>query len=259
MNTIREPSDSGSLRRGVVLLKLLATAGPRGMALTELAARATFPHPTTHRILRQLMEENLALHSKETRRYKLGPLAFELGVAGSTMYDIRDLCEAQMNALVEATGDTAYLVVRSGFDAVCMHRREGSFPIRALVLEVGSRRPLGVGAGGLAILAAIDEEERLRIIERVAPALPGFGQLDAGALTEACEATRTTGVAVIKNRVSLGVTAVGIAVHDSLGQPVAALSVAALSQRMGPQRIQQISDQLALAVRQVQARFLKER
>lgn len=243
------------MRRGVVLLKLLASAGARGLPLTELASRAGFPHPTAHRILRQLTQENLALHSKETRRYTLGPLAFELGVAGSTMYDIRDICQPQMDALVEATGDTAYLVVRSGFDAVCMHRREGSFPIRALVLEVGSRRPLGVGAGGLAILSAIEEEERLRIIERVAPALPGFGQLDAHALALACEKARAEGKAVIRNRVSLGVTAVGVHFRDSLGQAVGALSVAALSQRMGPQRVEQIDLLLRGAVRFVEARL----
>jgi len=248
-------SESGSLRRGVVLLKLLATAGTRGLALTEIADRAGFPHPTTHRVLRQLIEEGLALHTVETRRYKLGPLAFELGVAGSTMYDIRDLCDPQMGDLADATGDTAYLVVRSGFDAVCMHRREGSFPIRALVLEVGSRRPLGVGAGGLAILSVIEDGEQDRIIERVGRALPEFGRLDASALKDACKFASDEGRAVIRNRVSLGVTAVGMPVRDSLGQPVAALSVATLTQRMGPQRIEQVSEALSRAVKQVEARF----
>ncbi|MGJ7542439.1 IclR family transcriptional regulator [Variovorax sp. LT1R16] len=144
--------------------------------------------------------------------------------------------------MAEATGDTAYLVVCSGFDAVCMHRREGSFPIRALVPEAGSRRPLGVGAGGLAMLAAVESEERQHIIERVALALPDFGRLDAVTLAQACDQARADGVAVISNRVGLGVTAVGMTVRDTLGQPIAAMSVMALSQRMGPQRIRQIAD-----------------
>jgi len=95
-------------------------------------------------------------------------------------------------------------VVRSGFDAVCMHRREGSFPIRTLVLEVGSRRPLGVGAGGLAILSSIEEEERAHIIERVAPNLAAFGKMTAEDLAESCRQAHALGAAVIQNRVTLG-------------------------------------------------------
>ena len=256
MNT-KSTSDAGSLKRGVVLLKLLATAGRKGLALTELASKAQLPHPSAHRVLAQLIAENLAVHDPQTRRYRLGPLAFELGVAGSTMHDIRDLCEGAMNSLAKETGDTVYLVVRSGFDAVCMHRREGEFPIRALVLEVGSRRPLGVGAGGLAILSAIDEEERLEIIERVAPNLGAFGKLTAHDLAQACIQTRAEGAAVIQNRVSLGVRAVGVAFRNSMSHPVGALSVAALSQRLNPRRTQQIGEMLRRATQEVEVLMRK--
>lgn len=253
------PTDAGSLKRGVALLKLLATAGSRGLPLTELATRAAMPHPSVHRVLRQLAMERLVDHHAETRRYRLGPLAFELGLAGSTMYDIRDLCDPAMDTLAKATEDTVYLVARSGFDAVCMHRREGSFPIRTLVLEVGSRRPLGVGAGGLALLAAIGEDERREIIERVGPALPAFGKLTPAALSEACMKARDLGAAVIQDRISLGVSAVGVPFRDSMGQPAGALSVAALTQRMTPRRIQDIAEQLRAACTDVEQRLRANR
>ena len=245
-------TEAGSLKRGVALLKLMATAGPRGLALTELAASAGMPHPSAHRVLNQLIDERLAEQNAETRRYRLGPLAFELGVAGSTMYDIRDLCEPAMRELSQETDDTSYLIVRSGFDAVCMHRVEGSFPIQALVLQVGSRRPLGVGAGGLAILAAIEPRERSAIIERVAPNLSSFGNLTVGSLAEACEKAQESGTAVIRNRVTLGIAAVGVCFRDSMGQPIAALSVAALTQRMTARRIAQIGERLRQAAQRVE-------
>lgn len=247
--------DAGSLKRGVMLLKLLATAGPRGLPLTEIAARVDLPHPSVHRVLQQLSAERLVDRHAELKRWRLGPLAFELGVAGSTMYDIRDLCNPAMDALAEATGDTVYLVVRSGFDAVCLHRREGSFPIRTLVLEVGSRRPLGVGAGGLAILAAIDEEERAEVIARVAPGLPPFGQLTAEAVAEACAATRARGAALIEGTISLGVSAMGLPFRDTMGQPIGALSVAALSQRMTAARLGSIAGLLRSACADVEQRL----
>ncbi len=246
---------AGSLKRGLLLLKLLATAGPRGLPLTEIAARAEMPHPSAHRVLQQLSVERLVERNPELKRYRLGPLAFELGMAGSTMYDIRDLCEPSMDTLAKATQDTVYLVVRSGFDAVCLHRFEGSFPIRTLVLDVGSRRPLGVGAGGLAILAAIGDEERAEVIERAAHNLQAFGRLSAATVTEACVQTRDRGVSVIHDKINLGVTAVGHAFHDSMGQVIGALSVAALSQRMPASRIRQISEMLRTACVDVEQRL----
>ncbi|MDM0071444.1 IclR family transcriptional regulator C-terminal domain-containing protein [Variovorax sp. J31P207] len=125
------------------------------------------------------------------------------------------------------------------------------------MLEVGSRRPLGVGAGGLAILSAIDEEERLEIIERVAPSLPAFGKLTAYDLAEACTQARAEGAAVIQNRVSLGVRAVGVAFRDSMGHAVGALSVAALTQRLNQRRTQQISEMLRRATKDVEVLMRK--
>jgi DNA-binding IclR family transcriptional regulator len=251
-------ADAGSLRRGVLLLKLLATAGSRGLALTEIAARAGLPHPTAHRVLRQLCDERLVARNAEIKRYRLGPLAFELGLAGSTLYDLRDLCDASMEALSEETSDTVYLVVRSGFDAVCMHRHEGSFPIRTLVLDVGSRRPLGVGAGGLALLAAVNDLERQQIIERVAPKLHSFGRLTAVDLEQACMLTRERGAAIIQDTVNLGVSAVGQPFCDQLGQPTGALSVAALSHRMTPKRMKLIAESLRRGCEEVERKLRQQ-
>ncbi|MDB5874183.1 MAG: IclR family transcriptional regulator [Ramlibacter sp.] len=247
--------DTGSLKRGVLLLKTLATAGPRGLALTEVSQRAGTPHPSTHRVLGQLIAEGLAEYLAETRRYRLGPLAFELGLAGSAVHDIRDLCQETMAALSFETEDTVYLVVRSGFEAVCMHRIEGSFPIRTLVLQVGSRRPLGVGAGGLAILSAIEPDERERIITRVAPGLKAYGKLSARALAEASAQAHDSGVAVIRDIVTLGVTGVGVPFRNPAGQPIGALSVAALSQRMTQRRVQRIGQSLKASAGEVERKL----
>jgi DNA-binding IclR family transcriptional regulator len=248
-------SDAGSLKRGVAFLKLLATGGVRGCPLSELAEKSGVPHPSAHRILKQLIAERLVVHDAETHRYRLGPLAFELGLAGSMQHDIRDLCLPAMAALARETEDTAYLVVRSGFEAVCLHRLEGEFPIRALVLQAGSRRPLGVGAGGLAVLAAIAPEEREAIIERVAPALPAFGKLTDAGLRLACEETARAGEAVIQNRVRLGVTAVGAHFCDSMGQAMGAVSVAALTQRMTAARVRRIAQQVRAAAAEIEQRM----
>src|SRR5690606_8704823 len=127
-----------------------------------------------------------------------------------------------------ATEDTSYFVTRSGFDAVCIDRIEGTYPIRTITLEVSSRRPLGVGAGGLASLAACSEEERARILQVTASQLPNFGQLDVAQQQEAIAQTHAAGYSLVRNRVTLGVTALGMPIHDPARRPIGAISVGAI-------------------------------
>ena len=121
-------AEVGTLLRGAQVLKVLAAAGHFGLALSELSARTGFPRPSVHRVLQQLLDERLVARHAVLRRYRLGPLAFELGQASTALYgDLRDLCDSTLQDLAAQTGDTTYLVLRSGFEAVCIHRHEGFF------------------------------------------------------------------------------------------------------------------------------------
>ena len=71
-----------------------------------------------------------------------------------------------------------FLTVRSGFDAVCVDRKQGSFPVQILTVEAGSRRPLGTAAGNLALLFPLPQEEVSRIVDANESRLTQFGQLD---------------------------------------------------------------------------------
>jgi Transcriptional regulator len=51
--------------------------------------------------------------------------------------------------LSERSADTALLSVRSGVEALYLARSVGSHPLQPNYLQIGSRRPLGVGAGSL--------------------------------------------------------------------------------------------------------------
>jgi len=237
----RNQEDVGTIRRASLLLRLLATAGKRGLALTEIAARSVLPHPTVHRLLKQLSSEGLIFQHEESRRYLLGPVAYELGLAAAEIFDLRHVCRPALERLTQATEDTAYFVMRSGFDAVCIDRVDGTFPIRTITLEIGSRRPLGVGAGGLAILAACDDDERERILHATAGRLPEFHGLDLQQQREAIDGTRKAGYALVRNRVTLGVTAMGVPFRDSMGRPIGAISVGAIDSRMREQRRREIA------------------
>jgi len=257
MSSRTPDAGAGTIERALRLVRLLATGGTRGVALTDAARRTGLPHGTVHRLLRRLIAERLVRQIEGTRRYALGPLAFELGLAASTQFDIRSHCRPTLGRLAEHVDDTVYLTTRSGLEAVCADRFEGRAPIRVLELEVGSRRPLGLGAGGLAILAAFDPEESDELIERLMRG-PEFAPGGRATLVAAVLETRSRGYALVHDRVTRGVTAVGVPVRNSLRVPVAAISVAAIHERMSTAKVRQLATLLRIATAEIERSLRRE-
>ncbi|WP_232072414.1 IclR family transcriptional regulator [Paraburkholderia pallida] len=244
-------ASSRSVERALHLVRLLASAGRRGAALTELASSAALSHTTVHRLLQRLIAERLALQL-ESKRYALGPLAFELGIAAAAQFDVWQFARSLIRSFANEVGDTVYLVVRSAGEAVCIERADGPSPLRVLTLEAGSRRPLGLGAGGLAILAALPRGEREEAIRSVTPAILSQSTLTRAGLYDAIDRYHRDGYALVRNRVTLGTSAVGVHINDAFGSPVAAISVAAVDSRMAAKRVLALARRLQTASKQIQ-------
>ncbi|MBN9426340.1 MAG: hypothetical protein J0H09_07525, partial [Burkholderiales bacterium] len=115
------------------------------------------------------------------------------------------------------------------------------------------------GARGLAILAALPDEERLPIIDRIAPRLASEARMSRDDLDSAVRETHAQGLALIHNRVTLGVSAVGIHFRDSMGRTVGSVSVAALHDRMGAQRIRKLGPLLKAAAAEIERNLYEGR
>ena len=242
----------GPLQRGTMLLRLLATASARGIALTDLSAKTGLPHSTVHRLLVTLIREGLAVQLEDTRSYALGQLAFELGLAAAQRFDARSVFRPVLERLSDESGDTAYVHVRSGFEAVCLDMVEGTAAIRVVPLRIGSRRPLGLGAGGLAILAALGEADRDDVLSHVAPYIEREWKFPQHSVRASVDETRRQGYALIRNRVTPGVTAIGVPYSDSLGRVAGALTIASINEQMDAPRVSSLHALLKHAVKQVE-------
>jgi DNA-binding IclR family transcriptional regulator len=244
---------AGSLRRAVAIMRVLANVDAGGAGLTDIAQHVGLPHPSVHRLLAQMVEEGMVRRVDAGRRYALGPVAFELGLAAARQLEVRQLYRPIISELARQSGDTSYLIVRSGFEAVCIDRRQGNAPVQVVTLKIGSRRPLGVGAGGLAILAALPEAERRTVVSAIGPELETQYQTGPPHLAELMERIRCEGYTLIHNRVFNGVSALGRPILDSEGRPVAAVSIATINQRMRPSRVRELDGYLRHAVQQAQS------
>ncbi|HZQ60400.1 MAG TPA: IclR family transcriptional regulator C-terminal domain-containing protein, partial [Casimicrobiaceae bacterium] len=144
------------------------------------------------------------------------------------------------------TGDSVFLVVRSGFDSVCIERIEGSYPITARTLDVGGRRPLGSGAGSLAILINLPEPEMERVIEVNTPRFREFGHLTLERLRSAIRISRRVGYAVNDEDVLANVGAIGMPLRlGQTGTPYAAVSIAGIASRFAGRRREELAQSLA--------------
>jgi DNA-binding IclR family transcriptional regulator len=260
METVSVPGGMpGPALRAFALLRLLASAGRRGAALTALATSSGLPNSTVHRLLAQLVQARLAMQIEGARTYAIGPLAYELGLAAAQQFDIRGLCRPVMERLAGEAGETVYLVQRSGDEAVCIDMVEGPTPVRVVTLQIGSRRPVGLGAGGLAILAALPEDEARRVFAQVREPIARDGQFGPEELWEGVLRARAEGHSTIANRITPGVTAIGRAFADSLGHVFGAVSVAAVNARMGPQRLAALRPVLARAAADIEQALRSQR
>ena len=130
------------------------------------------------------------------------------------------------------TEDSVLLSVRSGNESVCVDREVGNFPIRANYLDIGSRRPLGVGAGSLALLAWLPDAEIEAVLSVVEPRLGQFPKVSRKWIEGEIQKSRDRGYTLFLNMLVDRMGGVGVPVIGPEGKPIAALAIAALSDRI---------------------------
>lgn len=237
------PQGAQGTVRIAALLRIVAAHNAAGMRLQEIARLAGLEQSTAHRIVSALHSVGFLSRDPGSRRYHLGPLLFELFTTAFPHFNIREVCLPAMKRLAEGLGDTVYLSVRSGFDGICIERTEGSYPIRTCTVEVGVRRPLGVGAGNLALLAATGDIEANTIIEQCASRYPEFGMTEAG-LREKLEMVREQGFIYQDAVTSSAVKATALPIKGRTGHPFGALSMTAIADRMPEERVKVILEEM---------------
>lgn len=246
---------SQSISRAIQILRLVA-AGSEGKRLVDLQRETGLTKPTVHRILDTLRRHGFIDQHEESKRYTLGQEVTTLGwSAGHQAYDLRELCADHMVEVAQRTGDTSFLSVRSGYDVVCLDRQSGSYPVKAFTIDVGNRRPIGVGAGGVVLLAALAEQEREVAYEAIKRRLGEYPATDLKTIKRAVEKTQDSGYALSNGFVLHEVRGIGVPIRDIQGRTVAALSLAAIKERITSERLPELVAVLKAHASQVSQRL----
>lgn len=234
-------SGAQSIHRALTLLNLLGVMArdrPGGVTLADLAHVSGRPKASVHRVLNALVQLGYAERIEPSGRYRLGLQSQILGeLAGERTDPLIRLVSPSLVRIAELSEDTTFLTVRQGSFSLCARREEGFGEIRNNALAVGDRHPLGVGAGSLAILAALDDDEVEHVIEVNDEIMSRrYPRISSDVLRGIVDRTRRDGYALNEGLVAPGSWAVAVIVHIPGRGPDAALSVASIEPRLSGAR-----------------------
>ena len=219
-----------AIQKVCAILRVLAQRSP--LRLTDIADTTSLNKATALRILNSLIEEGFVSRVAGAKTYELGQEARVMAVGARRSVDIAELAQPSLLRLSERSADTALLSVRSGVEALYLARSVGSNPLQPNYLQIGSRRPLGVGAGSLALMVWLPDAEIEAIIEIIMPRLAKSPRITPKYLRERIVAARRHGHTVQLDAALPGMGGVGVPIRDDAGQVIAALSVGASSDRI---------------------------
>jgi DNA-binding IclR family transcriptional regulator len=241
-----------ALAKAVLVLEQLAEA--REATPRRLAELLNEPRTTVYRLLGSLEALDLVEPGAQPGTFRLGWKLMRLGAAVIERLDERQAALPVMERIHEATGETVFLLVRRGDDAVCIERLEG-LRVQSLALRLGGSLPLHVGAGPRVLLAWEPREfwETYAAGRGEFEGPTGLGPHSRAELFAELDRTRVQGFAVSDEDVTHGIASLGAPVFDYTGGIRAALSVGGMKQLVLGDDYDRIVELLVAGAREVSA------
>lgn len=244
---------SQSVDRALALLAMVGRHPVDGASLGQLVTESGLNKPTVRRLLLALIRNGMIEQNEQTRRYFPGEEAYILGTFAAHRHGLLELSYEPLARLAQTTGDAAFLSVRRGYSSLCLHREEGTYPIRTYALTTGRLHPLGVGAGSLAMLAALPDAEVEAALnanaERLARDYPG---LPAEEIRDRVRDARSSGHALNPGLIFPDSRGLGMALHRPDGSLAGAVSLAAIESRMQQPRRDELLSHLKQAAQDIE-------
>jgi DNA-binding IclR family transcriptional regulator len=213
------------LRKAGAVLDCLADGE---LTPAAISVRIGEPRSTVYRLVANLKELELIDAGLQQGTYRLGLKLLRLGSTVRRDQDERQLALPVMEKIHDATGETVFLCIRRGLEAVCIERIDGK-RVQSLALRLGGTLPLHAGAAPRVLLAYEPEELWDRYLaggplEAMTPKTP----TTAKSLLAILRSVRQEGVSISDQDVTMGIAAIGVPILDFSGNVRAALSISGI-------------------------------
>jgi DNA-binding IclR family transcriptional regulator len=224
-----------SIQKAITIIRFVAQNNELGVRLSQVSRKTDMHVATVRRILVILVEEGLLSYDPDSKIYHLGLELYTLG-SETKHFALRDWIQNTLQKLAKETDDTVYLIARLGYDSLCIDRVEGQFPIKIMSYDIGERRPLGIGTAGLTYLSFLPDDEVERIVKANVYRYKAHNNMNVRKIKEMIKLTRQRGYNINVGNYLKGVTGIGFPIINKQKKVIAAISVAAISERMNKTR-----------------------
>lgn len=237
-----------SLDTALGLLERFTADHPQ-WGVRELAVASGLAPSMVQRVLATFHDHGL-LERTPARKYRLGVRLWELGSRFRDQFQLADVVLDRLRALAEATGETAWLSLLQGDEAVCVQLCESRESVR-VAIHLGGRTPLHAGSRGKVMLAFLPPPRRDALLAAAFPDSPERRD----AFTRELEEARRQGWCLTCGERLAGVVGLSAPLFDRAGAVFASVTVGGPAARMPEARIDACRPPLLALARELQTHF----
>jgi DNA-binding IclR family transcriptional regulator len=226
-----------SVIKALKILELFTPANSE-LSLAQIGKMMDTPKSTLLNLLKTLESECYLYKVRNSQNYRLGFKLIELGYNMRSTLSIVPYAIPYMEDLQQLTGSNIYLTSHINgrvmyLEGVYNSRRASKYSI------VGKTLPMHCTSSGKAMLSYMSEQQILEIIEKNGLSMSTPNTIsDQKILFNELHTSRERGYAVDNEEETLGIRCVAIAVLDSSGYPVGALSISGSAMLLSDECIQ---------------------
>ncbi len=228
---------TGSVLKALDVLECLQKHG-KPLSPPEIAAKLGLSRPTAYRLLATMENRNWVSRSPiEPNKYLIGYRVLQLAGALLENLDLRRVARPFMEELSRAYDESVRLFILDGSEVVYIDGVLSSKPVQS-VLPLGQRGCLHSKAVGKAILAHLPENQAEHIVHRCG--LPAQTQHTITAWDELkhdLARIREQGYGIADQEDVENLRAVGAAILNLEGLPIAGLAISTLVSQMDDRRM----------------------
>lgn len=191
---------------------------PDGLSLGEIARTVGLARSTVQRIVAALANEDFVAEAQPGRGVRIGPGLTRIAASFSSNFS--EILRPHLVVLRDDVEETVDLSILSGGSAIFIDQIVGRQRLIA-ISGIGERFPLHCTANGKAILSCIAKQDEPALIDKSVAEHPEGPLADRARLSGELEIIRRTHLAFDFGEHSVGISAVGVAVTDPFGRPIA--------------------------------------
>lgn len=204
----------------------------RAASVAEVSENLKYPQSSTSALLRSLVSLGYLNYDPFARTYISSTRVALLGNWLGPQYVAEGSVVQMMRELNERTGDTVFLGVRNGLQVQYIHVIQAQSPAR-LHLTLGTVRPLARSGAGLAILSTMQDQDVIRIVNRInAEAQTDEDRVKVREVLDTLAEVRAKGYALSANNITPGGATIVTTLPSKPGEPLLVVGIGGVTEVM---------------------------